>query len=60
MDAHAVKRNEETGFLESIDGFQHIDLFLTNKGNVLDRWEADEFFGITCSEDMAEQKLVSK
>ena len=38
------------------DGKRWLELFYTNKGQYLTRDEADEYFGIRQSEDIAEQK----
>ena len=60
---HAMKKaleagdlyRDEDGYLESIDGDKHLDLFVTNKGTVLDRFQADQYFGISASENMNKQ-----
>ena len=58
LEDGALRRNKETGYLEPIDGGEkHFDLFITNKGQLIDRWESDEYFGITASENMTEQQL---
>lgn len=57
MEDRALFRDPETDELISPNGIKHIDLFLTNKNKVIDRFEADRYFGISASEDMSEQKL---
>ena len=53
----SLYRDKETNHLESPDGYRHLDLFVTNKGQVIDRLTADKYFGISASENMSKQKL---
>ncbi len=52
IDAGALKRDEE-GRLDFHPGYDSIDLFVTNRGNYIDRFTADRLYGITASEDIA-------
>lgn len=58
MDNGALYRDED-GILQSPNGEKHLDLFVTNKGQALTRFQADEYFGISASEDMGKQRPVA-
>lgn len=55
LESGDLFRNED-GKLQSPDGNLNLDLFLTNKGQLISRFDADQYFGMTESEKMPEQQ----